>query len=226
MINKYLGTISVNVIIFFCIFIIPCLAKDIQWPAMKEFTVDFPIQTNAEKLEFVKLLEDVNGTGKYLFVCRGGSTEYLDKLTDQTQINYAGALGCRLIEGDKETEFSLLAEGDDAPWHTRGQYFNFKEITGDCGNYPEYGKLRHFRLRGFELTLLAKDFIYNKGNLDSFKLQISLRRDLKIKSSYTEQTGYITPYQLGKSCKTIIKGNEPRMCRNWEKGGSWEECEK
>ncbi|MFI5304194.1 MAG: hypothetical protein ACHQYP_05290 [Nitrospiria bacterium] len=226
MINKLFGPIPLILIIFFFTFITSCLAKDIQWPVMKEFTTEFPIQTNAEKLEFVKLLEDINGTIKYLFVCRGGSTEYLDKLSDQMQISYVGVLGCRLIEGNKEVEYSLLAEDDDSPWHSRGQYFNFNEVTGDCGNYPEYGRLRHFRLRGFELTLLAKDFTFNKGNFDSFKVQISLRQDQKIKAAQAEQPGYLTPYKTGRSCKTILKGNEPRMCRNWNKGGSWEECAK
>ncbi|MBI3352138.1 MAG: hypothetical protein HY036_06125 [Nitrospirae bacterium] len=226
MTKRIFRTIPLNLIFFFFISMAPCLAKDIQWPVIKEFTMDFPIQTNAEKLEFVKPLDDMNGTVKYLFVCRGGSTEYLDKLSDQTKINYVGVLGCRLIEGNKEEEYSLLAEDDDSPWHTRGQYFTFNEVTSDCGNYPEFGRMRHFRLRGFELTLLAKDFIYNKTNLNSFKLQISLRQDPKVKTSQAEQTGYITPYQTGRNCKIIIKGNEPRMCRNWEKGGSWEECKK
>ncbi len=202
-----------------------CFGAETQWPKMKEFEIDFVVQTTAEKIEFMKPLYDINSTVRYLFVCRGGNTEYLDKLSDQTNINYVGQLGCRLIEGDKEVEDSLLAEDDSAPWHTRGQFFSYDEMIGDCGNYPEYGRLRHFRLRGFELTLSAIEPVFNKQNqLESFKLKVSLRRDDKIKSAQAEQTGYLSPYKEGMSCKKIVKGNEPRMCRNWEKGGSYERC--
>jgi hypothetical protein len=200
-------------------------AAEPSWPKMQEFDADFVVRTNAEKIEFIKALYDVNGAIRYIFVCRGGSDEYLDKLGGEKHINYVGKLGCSLIEGSREIEGSLLAEDDVAPWHTRGQYFSFEEVIGDCGNYPEYGRIRHFRLRGFELTLSAVEPVYNKQNqLQSFKLRVSLRRDDKIRSKYTEQPGYLTPYKVGRSCKQILKGNARRMCRNWEKGDSYEPC--
>lgn len=193
------------------------------WPIMKEFADSFAVDTKAAKIEFIKPLYDLNGVARYVFVCRGGDDWYLDELERQTRILYVGPLGCRLSEANKEVEYSLLADDELAPWHTRGQYHSYNEVVGDCGRYPEYGSVRHFRLRGFELTLSAVDQIFDSLNqLVSFRMKVSLRQDDTIKSRQAEQTGYLPPHE---DCKTIMKGNEPRMCRN-RVTGSWEQCKK
>jgi len=218
--------IVLNIVLALAVANSPCLAAEVQWPEMREFEADFVVNTSAEKIEFIRPLYDVNGTVRYLFVCRGGSTEYLDKLSDQTNRNYVGPFGCRLSEGDKEVEDSLLSEDDSAPWYSRGQFHSYDEVIKDCGDYPEYGRVRHFRLRGFELSLSAIDPVYNNHNqLESFNMKVSLRRNDKITSAQAEQPGYLTPYKQGMSCKKIAKGNEPKMCRNWKKGGSYEPCQ-
>ena len=160
-----------------------CLAGDTSWPIIKEFDEEFLAYSEGKPVEYVKPLKDLNGNTKYLLVCRGGTTEYTDSLSDKLDINYVSPLTCILNNGEKETESSLLAEDDSPPWHTRGQYHLF-EFIGDCADYPEYGLLRHFRLRGFELTLSAIDLKLNKrGEPEQFKLRVSLRQDNKIKST-------------------------------------------
>lgn len=43
----------------------------------------------------------------------------------------------------------------------------------------------------------------------------------------TSLDGYLTPYRVGSSCDKVLKGNEPRMCKDWKNlGGSWTECTK
>jgi hypothetical protein len=122
-------------------------------------------------------------------------------------------------------EDSLLSEDESAYWFSRGQIHNFHELTGSCAKYPEYGALRHFRLRGFELTLDFGDVELDKaGSPTYFTFTVSLRRDPGITSSRAEQTGYLTPYKVGFSCNKVLKGNEPRMCR--ASTGSWTECSK
>ena len=202
-----------------------CPALGSVWPKMMEFSDSFAVETSAEKIEFVRPLYDLGGTVRYTLVCIGGSQKYLDSLSTETDINYVGVLGCRLSEGGQERGYSLLAEDDSAPWHTRGQFHSFDEVVGDCGSYPEYGSVRHFRLRGFELTLSAIDHAHDASNqLQSFRMHVSLKRDDRVASSRTEQPGYLPPYRNGSDCKTIRKGNATRMCRNWEKGGSWGAC--
>lgn len=194
------------------------LAAESTWPKMKEFDDSFIFDTKEEGIKFIKPLCDVNGMVRYVFICRGGTDEYIEKHSNST---FVGPLGCRLSEGDKEVETSLLSEDDSAPWYSRGQY-DFRSLLGDCGKYPEYGRLRHFRLRGFELTLSATDIITNdRDQLVSFRMNVSLIRDDRITSKQAEQPGYLPPRN---DCKTIKKGNEPRMCRYPDTGYIWEEC--
>jgi hypothetical protein len=149
-----------------------CLATDAAWPKLKDFDDEFLAYSGGKPVEYIRPLKDLNGNTKYLLVCRGGSTEYTDTLSDKLNINYVSPLTCILNNGDNETEASLLAEDGSPPWHTRGQY-HLNDLVGACANYPEYGLLRHFRLRGFELTFSVSDLELNKqGQAQQFKLKV------------------------------------------------------
>ncbi len=196
-----------------------------EWPKIQEFTAKVGIETSAEQIFFEFPLIDVHGQTRYRLICVGGSTQYLDRLAVSSGANIVGPLPCGLVEGNSNIEGSLLSEDDSAYWYSRGQIHNFRELTGSCAKYPEYGALRHFRLRGFELTLSFGDVQVDKaGNPTYFTLTVLLRRDARITSPQAEQTGYLTPYKVGASCNEVRKGNERRMCR--DSGGSWTECDK
>lgn len=195
-----------------------------QWPVIQEFEKSFDVVADAEKIVIDVPLYDVKGVQRYVFLCRGGSTAYLDQLSDSTGDNYVGDLMCGLTLPGDDIEQSLLGEDDSAVWFSRGQY-HWDELLGDCGAYPEYGRLRHFSLRGFVLTLAATQVKQDmQGKLISFTLQVSLKDDPGAKAAQAAQTGYIRPKAQPGACKKVIKGDEPRMCRDWNKGGSWEEC--
>lgn len=201
------------------------------WPEMAEFSAKVGVEASAERIFFEIPLIDVHGRTQYKFICVGGSDKYLGKLSDSSGVNYVGPFGCRLVEGKWDavrSEESLLSEDESAYWFSRGQIHNFHELTGSCGSYPEYGALRHFRLRGFELTLTFGDVELDKAeNPTYFTLTVSLRRDATINSPQAEQIGYLTPYKVGYNCDKVLKGNQPRMCRDWKNlGGSWTECSK
>jgi hypothetical protein len=191
-----------------------------------DFSAKFGVETAAEYIFFEVPLIDVHGQTRYNFICIGGSQKYLDQLSDRYGADYVGPLACRLVEGKldpRKSGESLLSEDESAYWYSRGQIHDFSELTGSCGRYPEYGALRHFRLRGFELTLSFGNLEVDKaGNPTYFTLTISLRRDTSITSPQAEQTGYLTPYKAGYSCDKVLKGNEKRMCR--DSSGDWTEC--
>jgi hypothetical protein len=224
--------------IFFLVLALSLLVKsnagfcaENAWPTMAEFSAKFGVETSAERIFFRIPLNDVHGQTQYNLIWVGGSEKYLDQLSDRSGVNYVGPFSCRLVERKwdaEKTEDSLLSEDESAYWYSRGQIHNFRELTGSCGRYPEYGALRHFRLRGFELTLNFGDVEVDKaGNPTRFTLTVSLRRDSKITSPQAEQTGYLTPHKVGFSCGKVLKGNEPRMCRDWKNlDGSWTECDK
>jgi hypothetical protein len=199
-----------------------------KWPLLQQFTARIGVDTSAPRIFFQLPLLDVHGVTRYTVNCVGGDNEFLGRLGDRRGINYIGPFACRLNEGKSNDEDSLLSEDDSAYWYSRGQVHDFGEIIGACGRYPEYGAVRHFRLRGFELTLEFTDIVIDgKGKPAYFVLAISVRRDATALSAEAEQTGYLTPYKTGRGCGKVLRGNETRMCRDWvHSGGSWTECSK
>ncbi|RPI76806.1 MAG: hypothetical protein EHM45_11685 [Desulfobacteraceae bacterium] len=196
-----------------------CRAKENQWPSMAEFDLKIGIEARSEKIYFEIPLRDIRGRIQYTLICRGGSVEYLNAFTDSNKILYAPDLGFRLYEGTKEVEGSLLCEDGAPAWHSRGQV-RYSQLVGACGKYPEYGMLRHFRLRGFELTLEFFDIVIDpEGKPAYLNLRISLHRYPKAISAQAGRPGYLSPEAEGRSCEKVLKGKDPLMRRN--KQGSW-----
>ena len=190
------------------------------WEPMAESSATVRIEPKSDRISIELPLVDRLGRQRYVLWCEGGSEKYLDRLSDTTGINYVAPLMCVLNEGNKRSEASLLAEDDVGPWHTRGQ-FAWEQLTGECGRYPEYGRVRHFRLRGFVLTLEAADPVLVDGHLSAFDLRISVKNDPTATSSMAARAAYLPP---AGDCSVVRAGNEPRMCRDWAAGGSYVRC--
>ncbi|WP_150107388.1 hypothetical protein [Pedosphaera parvula] len=130
----------------------------------------------------------------YSFICVGGSDEYLDSLSGVTGVNFVGWLGCVLVEGiESFSESSLLAEEDDPYWHTRGRVSG-ADLIGKRGEYPEYGRVRHFRLRGLKLTLEFFDIQEtSEGEISKLKMRVRVVNDPTAHSAFAEPSGYQYP---------------------------------
>ena len=185
-----------------------------EWPRVREFQASFGINAASERIFLLLPMYNYDNNEEYRLVCIGGSTEYLDRLSSEMGAIFVDPLQCNLWDrAEIQHERTLLGEDGSPAWHTRGQ-FSWHQLVGDCGDYPEYGRLRHFRLRGFELTLAVEDVILVDDQIDYFVLTVSLREDRSIRSSRTEQTGYMRPGQAG--CGVVVMGNAPRRCRDPE----------
>jgi hypothetical protein len=185
---------------------------------IREVDVTVGISASADRIDVEIPIYDEGGIQKYFFVCHGGEAEYLAALTKANHVWYVAPLMCLLTEGNVESEGSLLAEDAVPPWHTRGQ-FHWEELTGPCGDYPEFGRVRHFRLQQMVLTLEAREVELKDGQLDHFKLRVSVKNDGSATSLTAVRPGYLWPRG---DCKVIRRGSEPRMCRN--SVGSYEVC--
>lgn len=190
-----------------------------DWPKIANLQKTLSINTNAEDIYRAIPITDRGGKLLYTLFCRGGSDAFLDRLSDSSEINYVGPLCFMLVEGNRITEdYNLLCEDGSAQWYSRGQLHSYGDIISPCGSYPEYGNLRHFRLRAFELTLQFLNFVLRlDGSLLTFDVHIDVHSDSTATSSIAEQTGYLPP--VDSSCTNVIKGNMPRMWRN--KQGNW-----
>jgi len=176
------------------------------------------ISTAADELDIKVPIVDSTGKQQFTLVCRGGSEAHVETIRQRTGVWYVPPLSCLLNEGVRETERSLLGEDDLAFWYSRGQFY-WDELVGACGDYPEFGRIRHFRLRGMLITLEAQDPEIREESLAYFKLRISVKNQPSAHSLLAERSGYLHP---DKDCTNVRRGFEPHMCRN--SAGSWEEC--
>jgi hypothetical protein len=191
-----------------------------RWPEVRPVTLRVPVDLTSERVAIDVPLKSRTGRVAYHFACRGGSEAYLDSLPE----NWVGPLMCTLAEGSEASELSLLSEDESPAWFSRG-LFNREDPVGDCAAYPEFGIHRSFRLRGFRLRLDAEDVRTDRsGVAQSFVLVLSLVPDADAKAAQAEQPGFLDPRRQGRSCRVVVPGREPRMCRDWQKGGSWGVC--
>jgi hypothetical protein len=187
-----------------------------DWPVIQKFDLEIKIDANSERIFFSIPIRNQAGRVLYTLACIGGSTSYLDHLGGKMDENFNSPMCFFLGEGDKDVTGKLLCEDGAAHWYSRGQIY-FSELVGVCGEYPEFGKLRHFRLRGMMLTIQFQNIDLDSSGLPRFmNIHISGRPDRSVTSEIAERPGYLRP---DKDCLKIRKGVEPRMFRdshlNW-----------
>ena len=89
-------------------------------------------------------------------------------------------------------------------WESRGRFLA-DELFGSCARYPEYGAVRHFRLRGMRITLSLADIVFDTSTgvgdrsanglmgLSSFRFAFSVEPDSTAQSEIAELPGYEEP---------------------------------
>jgi hypothetical protein len=196
-----------------------------QWPVVMTTSRSFKVDLDGGLTSVSLPINSTDGSILYRLSCRGGSEEILDPLGEQEKVNWVGPLMCVLNPAELGLSGqSLLAEDESPPWHTRGR-FDTGQLVGACGAYPEFGRARSFRLRGFVLSLSVRNLESNSsGAVRRFTLAVSVRRDQTAIGAQAERPNYLAP-RWG-DCHVVRKGKEPRYCRNWvgPTAGSWALC--
>lgn len=207
---------KILIVIFFLLWPVGVsFAED--WPKVRPMEAEVGFDTKMSRFDFRVPIYGVNGKPLYWFLCKAGHEDDPDNYND---FEYgSGLLACRL--GLYQKGFNnFLAEDDQAVWYTRGS-ITTSQLLGQCGKYPEYGRVRNFRLRGFKLTIEMKSLVIKSDKLEYFIMKISVVSDPSATRRRAESTGYLRPGREG--CKKILKGTEPRYCRNPETL-SWGKC--
>lgn len=196
-------------------------AAPAPWPRMRAFTLTAGVRLDAPRADIDVPLYDEAGVVRYRLICRGGGQDYLDDVGERTgTAGYQPDLTCILNAGDRETDASLLAEDESPAYYSRGR-FAAAELAGDCGRYPEYGLVRHFRLRGMALTLAFSDMTAGAERPVYGLLTVSVQPDPAARTAKAAQTGYLRPAEG--ACRTVRRGDAPLMCRD-SRTSSWDRC--
>jgi hypothetical protein len=154
------------------------------WPVLKERHEQFAFaapDTPGVDRPWVLHLEDVSGTEKYRLECHTGEHGEDDLL------KWSGLYQCALFptNGDSITAVDLLAsdskeEQSDDGWN-RGRVLA-QQFHAPCVSYPEYSTLRHFKLRGFDLSLAFTDLSWSGPRIGKFTLHVDVAPDVDAKS--------------------------------------------
>ncbi len=192
----------------FAIIAIAWLQTQVQWPRVAPLDTLFRVQ-DATHPNVRTLIKSPSGKPIYLLICRQSDEPVAD------DVNYSGDLDCHLMPAELgEVEVNLLAEDDRlSAWYSRGRMFG-RDLRGACAAYPEYGLLRHFRLRGMQISMQFKDAVFSpSGELRSYQMQFTVIPDSTAHRGIAAISGYLDPDRQvpGRSCAVVKRGNEWRQ---------------
>jgi len=161
-----------------------------------------------------------DGSPLYLLECYLNAYEHRDR-----DFDYSGDFECRLSSlNTKERYSTLLTEEKHQrrDWQSRGRFLT-EELTGKCADYPEYGRVRHFRLRGMSLTLEIKNVEmepgssaanapWNRDRIKELDLGVTIASDPSASSEIAEPTKYLeppfahpgSPHDFSRKCDKVL----------------------
>lgn len=134
-----------------------CAPVSAAWPVIRPVHISRSYAPDVDSDNpLTVLLGTPGGALVYKVECHNGNYE------DMSFINFSGDFQCVLysIESGRRTSWNLLAS--DVPAEQGSDSFNRGRMTAnqlreECGTIPEYGRIRHFRLRGMRITFEFKD---------------------------------------------------------------------
>jgi hypothetical protein len=185
------------------------------WPKVVAFKNEFQLADHTNQ-SFKLEIKDEKGKPLYLLQGHMNAWDFAGN-----DFWYSGDFECRLTElGVKHSE-NLLAEDENATRdsQSRGRFLR-QELESKCWDYPDYGHLRCFKLRGMELCIEIgsyeigeKDKDFKVKRLKKMALAVSVKVDNSAKREFAEWSQYAEPVRLNPGsdddlsldCSKVIK---------------------
>lgn len=162
------------------------------WPAIRpvHITRTYNIKDDSDT-PLTAFIETADGAPVYKLECHNGNYE------DLSFIDFSGDFQCALysVEAGRRTSWNLLASDDRS--EQRSDFLNRGRMTAnqlwrECGAIPEYGRTRHFRLRGMHITFEFKNLHWasrtgpTPPQLIGFTFDVDVLRDAGSESATAE----------------------------------------
>jgi hypothetical protein len=171
-----------------------------NWP--KIAPLDKIIQLEDRKHEAFKIyIKDSNGKSIYVL---DGRINCWDQ--DYVGFSFSGAFECRLkplYEAARHPTLLTDHQHMSTDWQSRGRFLWDELVDVHDQKIPEYGRLRHFRLREMVLTLNVKNLTVSHNNrtdssqdedrIQNLELEIIAKPDSTATSDIAEKTLYPCP---------------------------------
>jgi hypothetical protein len=165
-------------------------------PAHIQYQFVRPQPSDTDLPSFIFYLRDTDGSSVYRFECHAGGYD------DESEMTWSGDFQCALFpfQRDSVTAVNLLAVDDkeeqSTDWWNRGRLLA-NQLQVPCTDYPEYSTLRHFRLRGMDLSLSYTDIGWIQGPkgllLQKFTLTLDAAPDKDAKTPWAEKAEGSSP---------------------------------
>lgn len=145
------------------------------WPQIAPMERSILISNVGENsIGFSSDIREHRGQLLYRLTCHSGGYE-------NRVLVFSGLMQCYLSSAGSNQVNNLFEESDREPadWTNRARFLSF-HLLPKCVNYPEWGAVRHFSLRGMEITLAATNAIYTKAPggglvLKSYRFSVAAR---------------------------------------------------
>ena len=194
-----------------------------SWPRIAPLKRSFEFHNLPEIEPSVDLkIRSPKGKPLYRLLChsddykRGPDLQYRDENSD-----FGGVLGCHLFSlYDQRNLGNLFLFDPLEPYYiwTRA-VLNAGDVFGPCAGYPEHGALRHFRLRGMEITFRYSDIVFDDPKpgasvpaIRSFHFEVRVTSDPAAISSIAEGVAVRSPPALPdgrRDCHAVIPVHVP-----------------
>jgi hypothetical protein len=136
-------------------------------------------------------VRSASGAPEYLLRCGSFRSTIRD-------FDFSGDFECQLQSVPPSKRYStLLTENpqQDRDWESRGRFLA-DEVAGPCGDIPDFGKRRNFRLRGMHIVLTLSNLTFgNEGKylrLNTFDFGLEVSPDPSALSTISEPP-YLNP---------------------------------
>lgn len=128
-----------------------------KWTLIKPAEQHFEFKsTDAAKVDFPIFAAD---SGKQLYIVKCRTPDSGGDETATNKGDWQGEWQCELWVAGVVYGGNLLQPSkysNEAPWHFRNTFYA-PALTGHCANDPEWGRERHYRLLGMDLTLRVEN---------------------------------------------------------------------
>lgn len=160
-----------------------------RWPDVQDVNTSYQIDDPPHASFDLTIRGRFGDSPIYMLTCHSGD------LDDPTDFNYSGFLECRLASlYSRDTVGTLLTEtmNQTTDWQNRGRFMKWHLLPG-CAEYPDWGRIRTFELRGMDLTIALSDFRFsrlaaNQQGPRSYKVNVSVKNDPKSDSSIAQRS--------------------------------------
>lgn len=172
-----------------------------EWPPVAPLDRSYDVK-DADHAKLALQILSPENKALYLLECQGREEKI------EGDFEFSGDFECRLSSLYSTERYStLLTENpkQQKDWESRGR-FDSDELEGRCADYPEFGRVRNFRLRGMKIRLEMSNVSLARGRrpgdgwdsnlLRSLHFRVTVQPDKSAMSPIAERVPYKRPPEL------------------------------